>query len=57
MLNVTPTTLKMLACLNITLHNQHILDYILSNKREAFRQIYDKGYVTPPANGDRQSTG
>lgn len=56
-LNVNPTTLKMLTCLNITLDNQHILDYILSNKWDAFRQIYDKGYVTLPANGDYRSAG
>ncbi len=53
-LYVTPTTLKMLSCLNITLDNQQTLDYILSNKREAFRQIYVKGRVTPPSNGDRR---
>ena len=57
LLNVNPTTMKMLTCLNITLDNQHILDYILSNKREAFRQIYDKSYVTLPKNGNRRSTG
>lgn len=44
-LSVNPTTLKMLECLEIKLDNRHILEYILSNKREAFEQIYNKGYV------------
>lgn len=56
-LNVTPAALKMLTCLNITLDNQPVLDYILSNKREAFRRIYDKGYVVLPRNDGRQSAG
>ena len=42
---VNPTTLKMLESLEIKLDNRHILDYILSNKKEAFEQIYNKGYV------------
>ena len=44
-LSVNPTTLKMLESLKIKLDNRHILDYILSNKKEAFEQIYNKGYV------------
>lgn len=40
-----PTTLKMLESLEIKLDNGHILEYILSNKRDAFEQIYNKGYV------------
>lgn len=42
---VEPTTLKMLESLEIELDNRHILEYILSNKRDAFEQIYNKGYV------------
>lgn len=42
---VTPTTLKMLECLEIKLDNGHILDYIAANKKDAFEQIYNKGYV------------
>jgi len=44
-ISVNPTTLKMLDCLEIKLDNKHILDYIISNKKDAFEQIYDKGYV------------
>ena len=44
-LSVNPTTLKMLESLKIKLDNRHSLDYILSNKKEAFEQIYNKGYV------------
>ncbi len=44
-LSVNPTTLKMLESLEIKLDNRHILEYILSNKRDAFEQIYNKGYV------------
>lgn len=40
-----PTTLKMLECLEIKLDNRHILDYIIENKKDAFEQIYNKGYV------------
>lgn len=42
---VNPTTLKMLESLEIKLDNRHVLDYIISNKKEAFEQIYNKGYV------------
>ena len=38
-LPVNPTTLKMLESLEIKLDNSHILEYILSNKRDAFEQI------------------
>ena len=44
-LSVNPTTLKMLDSLEIKLDNRHILEYILSNKEDAFEQIYNKGYV------------
>lgn len=44
-LSVNPTTLKMLESLDIKLDNRHILDYIISNKKDAFEQIYNKGYV------------
>ena len=44
-LSVNPTTLKMLESLEIKLDNRHILDYIISNKKDAFEQIYNKGYV------------
>lgn len=44
-LSVNPTTLKMLESFEIKLDNRHILEYILSNKRDAFEQIYNKGYV------------
>ena len=44
-LSVNPTTLKMLESLEIRLDNRHILEYIISNKRDAFEQIYNKGYV------------
>lgn len=36
-------TLKILESLNIKLDNMHVLEYILSNKRKAFEQIYRKG--------------
>lgn len=44
-LSVNPTTLKMLEFLEIKLDNQHVLEYIISNKKEAFKQIYNKGFV------------
>ena len=44
-LSANPTTLKMLESLEIKLDNNHILEYILSNKSNAFEQIYNKGYV------------
>lgn len=44
-LGVNSTTLKMLESLEIKLDNRQILDYIISNKKEAFEQIYNKGYV------------
>lgn len=44
-LPVNPTTLKMLECLEIKLDNRYILDYIIANKKDAFEQIYSKGYV------------
>lgn len=44
-ISVNPTTLKMLECLEIKLDNRHVLEYILSNKRDAFEQIYNKGHV------------
>ncbi len=44
-LSVNPTTLKMLESFEIKLDNRNILDYIISNKKEAFEQIYNKGYV------------
>lgn len=44
-LSVNPTTLKMIESLEIKLDNRHILEYIISNKRDAFEQIYNKGYV------------
>lgn len=44
-LPVNPTTLKMLESLNIQLHNSDILEYILTNKKDAFEQIYNKGYI------------
>lgn len=36
-------TLKILKSLNIQLDNMNVLEYILSNKRKAFEQIYRKG--------------
>lgn len=36
-------TLKILESLNIQLDNMNVLEYILSNKRKAFEQIYRKG--------------
>lgn len=44
-ISVNPTTLKMLECLEIKLDNRRILDYIITNKQDAFEQIYNKGYV------------
>ena len=35
----------MLECFEIKLDNRHILDYIIANKKDAFEQIYNKGYV------------
>lgn len=43
---VNPTTLKMIECLDIEFDGRNILEYIISNKKEAFEQIYNKGYVT-----------
>lgn len=42
---VNSTTLKMLEHLEIKLDNAPVLEYILSNKAEAFEQIYNKGYL------------
>ncbi len=39
-------TLKMLQVLNIELQNQAVLDYIIANKEAAFKQIYDKGFIS-----------
>lgn len=44
-LSLSPTTLKMLECFEIELDNKHILDYIITNKEDAFKQIYNKGHV------------
>ncbi len=44
-LSVNPTTLKMLEFLKIKLDNQDVLEYIISNKQEAFKEIYNKGFV------------
>lgn len=44
-LPVTPITLKMLDCLEIRLDNTEVLDYILSNQKAAFEQIYNKGTI------------
>lgn len=44
-LSVNPSTLKMLDSLEIKLDNRHVLDYIIANKKDAFEQIYNKGYV------------
>lgn len=48
LLPLTAHTLKLLACLSLPLENPELLEYILSHKAEAFRQIYDKGYVRLP---------
>lgn len=44
-LYVNPVTLKLLQSLDIQLENQQTLEYILSNKEDAFRKIYDKGHL------------
>jgi len=54
-LSLNPTTLKMLECFEIPLANRHVLEYILSNTRDAFAQIYDKGYVIPKYFSEHQS--
>ena len=46
-LSLSPETLKMLECFEVQLENKHILDYITTNKEDAFKQIYNKGYVIP----------
>ena len=38
--------LKMIRDLQIPVQNQNTLDYILSNKTEAFKHIYNKGYAS-----------
>lgn len=47
-ISLNDTTLKMLEYLEIQLDNMHVLEYIISNKRKAFEQIYNKGYVVVP---------
>lgn len=42
---VNPTTLKMIESLDIKPDGMDILEYIISDKKEAFGQIYNKGYV------------
>ena len=36
----------MLEIFDIQLENQHILDYIDTNKEDAFKQIYHKGFIS-----------
>lgn len=45
LLPLTARTVKMLTCLPVPLENPELLNYILSHREEAFRQIYDKGFV------------
>lgn len=47
-LPLTAQTLRLLECLPIRLENPELLAYILSHKAEAFRQIYDRGWVKLP---------
>ncbi|MBQ7875417.1 MAG: hypothetical protein IJ306_09750 [Oscillospiraceae bacterium] len=42
---VNPKTLKMLECLEIELDNEYVLDYIISNKKDAFEEIYKRGNI------------
>lgn len=42
---VNPTTLKMIESLDIKPDGMDVLEYIISDKKEAFEQIYNKGYV------------
>lgn len=48
LLPLTCYTLKLLECLPIPLENPELLEYIRTHKEAAFRQIYDKGFVTLP---------
>jgi len=47
-LPVDASVLKMLEHLKLKLDNGDVLDYIVSNKEQAFRQIYFKGFVAIP---------
>ena len=38
--------LKMISDLHIPIQNEDILNYILNNKEDAFKQIYNKGYLS-----------
>lgn len=38
--------LKMISDLQIPIQNENILNYILKNKENAFKQIYNKGYIS-----------
>lgn len=49
LLPLTCYTLKLLECLPIPLENPELLEYILQHKAEAFRQIYDRGWVKIPS--------
>lgn len=49
LLPLTCYTLKLLECLPIPLENPELLEYILQHKAEAFRQIYDRGWVKLPS--------
>ncbi|MBP3445923.1 MAG: hypothetical protein J6K64_01450 [Clostridia bacterium] len=42
---VNPTTLKIIESLDIKPDGMDVLEYIISDKKEAFEQIYNKGYV------------
>lgn len=48
LLPLTSEVLKMIEYLNIQLDNPETLDFILHHRAEAFRQIYDRGFVTLP---------
>ncbi len=48
LLPLTSQVLKMIEYLNIPLDNPETLDFILHHRVAAFRQIYDKGFVTLP---------
>ncbi len=37
--------LKVLERFNVELNNQKVLEYIINNKEEAFKQIYTRGYI------------
>ena len=48
-LPIDKRVLKMIDCFRIRIYNRSQLEYILDNKNAAFKEIYNKGYVSFPS--------